>query len=119
MRSPSGQTGGTAADASQIPGTNADFLGFEFEQVSCANNRPDPISGARIGRCSICDGPRAHVYKLTGTGERMICVDCFETRCVECGALCVNGRGELLQGVSVDVLSALYCDSCLPEQEET
>jgi len=62
--------------------------------------------------CSICDGPRASAYRVSGLLLRYVCDDCFQSRCIHCGKQCVDEKGKILHGVRFGIYYALYCKAC-------
>jgi hypothetical protein len=71
---------------------------------------------ARI--CSICGGPQARAYRVSGLLLRYVCEDCFVSRCIHCGTACVDKAGKLSKGVTVGIYHAMYCKSCSGAQME-
>jgi hypothetical protein len=62
--------------------------------------------------CSICGGPHARAYRVSGLLLRHVCEDCFGSRCVHCGEPCLDKTGGLLKGVTLGAYHALYCKAC-------
>jgi len=68
--------------------------------------------------CSICGGPHARAYRVSGLLLRHVCEDCFVSRCVHCGKLCLDKEGKLFKGVTMGIYHALYCQDCSWEKTE-
>ena len=62
--------------------------------------------------CSFCGCPHVRAYRIAGALLRYACDECFVTRCMGCGALCVDDRGKLQPGVKFGLHHALYCERC-------
>ena len=62
--------------------------------------------------CNICATPRARAYRVAGLLVRYACDDCFLSRCIHCGALCVDEKGAILPGVTFGMYNSLYCATC-------
>ena len=69
--------------------------------------------------CSFCDSPKTGPIKVIGKLLRYACDECFVSRCMICGILCLNPNGHFLLGVKHDRHQALYCKSCssVPRRE--
>lgn len=73
----------------------------------------DPMTKSKWMHCDICHDPSARIYKVAGLALRHVCDECFVSRCVNCGAVCVDHTGKLLPGVGFGIYHALFCERCL------
>jgi len=71
-----------------------------------------------LRKCSICSASPARTYRVSGLLVRYACDDCFLSRCIHCGAWCVDEQGRILPGVKLGVYHALYCQKCSAENTE-
>jgi len=74
----------------------------------------DPTKGFL---CAFCDGPHVRAYKIAGALVKYACDECFLTRCISCGILCVDEQGHLLEEVKFGLNHALYCERCLSSSD--
>jgi hypothetical protein len=68
--------------------------------------------------CSICGGPHARAFRVSGLLLRHVCEECFVSRCIHCGAPCLDDAGRLLKGTATGIYHALYCKDCSWENME-
>ncbi len=62
--------------------------------------------------CGICGSANARAYRVTGLLLRHVCPSCFGSRCVHCGATCVDKEGKLAKGATMGSFNDLYCKKC-------
>ena len=62
--------------------------------------------------CNWCGCRRGSAYKIAGTLLRYACDECFVSRCICCGTVCVDEQGHLLPGVKFGLHDALFCKNC-------
>lgn len=62
--------------------------------------------------CSFCGSKQARAFKIADIVLRHACDECFVTRCISCGALCVDGQGRYIQQMQHAIGAALYCNAC-------
>ena len=62
--------------------------------------------------CSICGSANARAYRVSGMLIRHLCGNCFGSRCVHCGAMCVDKAGVLIKGATMGPYNDMYCKKC-------
>lgn len=85
------------------------FQGARKTPARAGKNRIATMEGKS---CGICGEPRARAYRVSGMLLRHLCANCFASRCVHCGAICVDKEGSLLKGATMGAYKDQYCKKC-------
>jgi len=62
--------------------------------------------------CSFCGSSQARAFKVAGLVLRHSCDECFVSRCISCGILCIDKRGRNIQRIKYTPGAPLYCNKC-------